>query len=300
VTIATCYVSPEGVVLGADSTSTVGYPGGNLHFFNFAQKLFEIGEDSTLAAVTWGLGGLVVSSHRMHLALLADDLKKNPPPNVQSVATRWSTLFWNAYQTAAPIAPSIQRCKVLSRKPAFDANAPSPNPSARTQAEEEEFTGLKNTLTVGFCIAGYVLPSRESEAFELIFDPLGLAQPVPAPIPLHNVKFWGAPNVILRLIRGYDDELRKSILASGKWGGSEIDLDNVLQHHNFLGPAVLPIRDAIDLTYSCIASTIKALKFSHLAQICGGPIEIAVITSDRRFRWVRHKSWDAAIIDGEI
>jgi hypothetical protein len=35
VTIATCYVSPEGVVLGADSTSTVGTPG-NFHYFNYA------------------------------------------------------------------------------------------------------------------------------------------------------------------------------------------------------------------------------------------------------------------------
>jgi hypothetical protein len=28
---------------------------------------------------------------------------------------------------------------------------------------------------------------------------------------------------------------------------------------------------------------------------CGGPIEVAVITSDREFRWVRHKGWDVAI-----
>ena len=42
----------------------------------------------------------------------------------------------------------------------------------------------------------------------------------------------------------------------------------------------------------------KAMKFSDLPQICGGPIEIAVITSDRRFRWVKHKTWDAAIMEG--
>ena len=54
----------------------------------------------------------------------------------------------------------------------------------------------------------------------------------------------------------------------------------------------------IDFVHACIASTIKAMKFSNLAQICGGPIEIAVITTDRRFRWVRHKEWDAAISEG--
>jgi len=58
------------------------------------------------------------------------------------------------------------------------------------------------------------------------------------------------------------------------------------------------MRDAIDFVHSCISSTIKTLKFSHLSQTCGGPIEIAVITTDRDFRWVRHKEWDAAIKEG--
>jgi hypothetical protein len=34
--------------------------------------------------------------------------------------------------------------------------------------------------------------------------------------------------------------------------------------------------------------------------VCGGPIEIAVISSDRKFRWVRHKEWDAAIAEGAM
>jgi len=60
------------------------------------------------------------------------------------------------------------------------------------------------------------------------------------------------------------------------------------------------MRDAIDYVHSAIYCTIKAMKFSTGAQVCGGPIEIAVITSDRKFRWVRHKPWDAAIEDGDF
>lgn len=60
------------------------------------------------------------------------------------------------------------------------------------------------------------------------------------------------------------------------------------------------MRDAVDYVHSCIYCTIKAMKFSNLSQVCGGPIEVAVITADRRFRWVRHKSWDAAIADGAM
>jgi hypothetical protein len=54
-TIAICSLTPEGVVLGADSTASFMVPEGGFHYLNFNQKLFQIGEDSTLAALTWGL-----------------------------------------------------------------------------------------------------------------------------------------------------------------------------------------------------------------------------------------------------
>ena len=37
------------------------------------------------------------------------------------------------------------------------------------------------------------------------------------------------------------------------------------------------------------ADTIKTMKFSHMAPVCGGPVEIAVVTTDRKFRWVRQR-----------
>jgi len=88
-------------------------------------------------------------------------------------------------------------------------------------------------------------------------------------------------------------------VSSGKWNGSRVDLDAIIAKFA-LQHAILPIRDAIDFVHSCIHSTIKALKFSQLSQSCGGPIEIAVITMDRTFRWVRHKQFDAAIMDGAL
>ncbi len=78
--------------------------------------------------------------------------------------------------------------------------------------------------------------------------------------------------------------------------GVVLGADSAASHR--LEHPTLPIRDAIDFVHACIQSTIKAHKFSNLSQICGGPIEIAVIRTDRRFRWVRHKNWDAAIMEG--
>jgi hypothetical protein len=109
--------------------------------------------------------------------------------------------------------------------------------------------------------------------------------------------FWGTPNMINRLLKGCDEPFMQSILTSGKWVGTAADLASLVQQQTLTHP-VLPIRDAIDFTHACISSTIKAFKFSGLSPICGGPIEIAVITTDRRFRWVRHKQWDTAIAEG--
>lgn len=75
---------------------------------------------------------------------------------------------------------------------------------------------------------------------------------------------------------------------------------DLIEAHGLQPRAKLPMRDAIDYVHSAIYCTIKAMKFSMGPQVCGGPIEIGVITSDRRFRWVRHKPWDAAIEDGDF
>jgi hypothetical protein len=147
VTIAACYVSPEGVVFGADSTTTYAGP----HYFNHGQKLFEVGENSTLGIVTWGLGGLAVGSHRTQIALLADDLIQNPTHSVSDVANRWAAQFSGAYATS--FAAEIARCQALGSKSAHDSSV-APSGTMRTKAEEDEFQEKMATFGVGFCVGG--------------------------------------------------------------------------------------------------------------------------------------------------
>jgi hypothetical protein len=292
VTIAACFVTPEGVVFGADSTTTA-FTAVGPHYFNHSQKVFEIGNSATLGAVTWGLGG-IGKSYRAMLALLADDLTKKPPTSVEEAAQRWAHQFWNEYTTSVVIGPFIKECQRLHGKMPYDKTAKQVDPNARTEAEETQYNQLKTQLVAGFCVGGYMPQDRMPAAFVTLFDPLG-AGPKPTAI---QWGFWGAPNIVQRLINGCDDNLRNALLSSGKWMGSPADLDALLAQHTLAHPMILPIRDAADFVYSCIGSTIKALKFSNLSQICGGPIELAVITVDRPFRWVRHKNWDSAISEG--
>lgn len=91
-TIAACYLSAEGVVFGADSTTTVYVRGvgpgaqGSEHHFNFAQKIFQIGENSTLGLTMWGLGGISSVSYRTLIAQFADSLVGHGAQSMGDVA----------------------------------------------------------------------------------------------------------------------------------------------------------------------------------------------------------------------
>lgn len=298
-TIAACYLSPEGIVFGADSTSSMFMPGGpgtgGFHYFNHNQKLFQIGENSTLGVVTWGLGSLGLVSHRTLLATLDDDLRRKPAKDVASVVTRWGSIFWTAY--AAQLAVAAPDWQILKGKSPFVPGAVTQPTTARTQAEEVRFQALSRELVVGFCIGGYLLPDRACTAFTIVFEPNLTAAPAPQVMQMQQCYWFGVPNLILRLLNGYDNNIVPAVMSSGKWSGTEAELRAILDLNGLAHP-ILPIRDAIDFVYTSIYSTIKAMKFSTMSQVCGGPIELAVVTSDRNFRWVRHKSWDSAIGEG--
>jgi len=295
VTIAACYISPEGVVLGADSTSTYGNPG-DPHYFNNAQKVFEIGQDSTFGVVTWGLGGLQINSHRTLFAQLGDEIPSISPPDAMAVAMKWCEIFWPHYSNPnGPLAQDMTACRLLASKAPFDPSLP-PSPTMRTQQEDFAFRILRSALVSGFCIAGYVLPERIPVAFQIIFDPLS-GKPTPVP-RTSGYWFWGVPNIVQRLLFACDDQLKLDITNSPHWTGTIDDLNALISPHTLSHP-IIPIRDAIDFVHSCILATIKAIKFSSHAQTCGGPIEVAVITTDRKFRWVRHKEWFSAITEGD-
>lgn len=290
-TIAVCYLSPEGIVLGADSTSSCLGQGG-MHYFNFNQKVFEVGQDSTLGVVTWGLGGLGFLSYRMILARVSDSFQANAPASVQAAADMFIDVFWNDYNAFS----HVKRARALNGKRTFGSAQSAVD--VRTLSEEAELENLRTALPVGFCVAGYVPENREPAAVSVIFDPLSNARPTSQAMRMETSQWWGVPNIVDRMTYGADVNLKTAILTSGKWAGTPQELDQIVSAQCLMR-AVLPIRDAIDYVYSCIHCTIKALKFSSLPQVCGGPIELAVITTDRKFRWVRHKPFDAAINDGE-
>lgn len=277
-TIAACYLSNEAVVLGADSTTT--FPGLPERHYNHAQKVFEIGQNSTLGLVTWGLGSLDTRSFRTMVAELSDSLQATPVASGIEVINRWKDMFWAEF--ANNFQPERLRLQQLALI------------QSRTPEENEEYFSLR-TIGGGFCIGGRLLTNRTPFAYEWLYGLEDQAPNNPNPLPVASPTFWGCPNLIYRLLLGMDDWLFQSIVHSGKWNGTEQELFDLLKPHVLGSPGPLPLRDAIDWIHSAILITIKAMKFSQLSPVCGGPIEIATITTDRPFRWVTHKGLDEAL-----
>jgi hypothetical protein len=189
----------------------------------------------------------------------------------------------------------IEEYRKLERLDAFGIATPGSKNGARTEEQERRLHALSNDLLAGFCIAGHCLPDRATAAYRIEFEPKLRTPPTPVQVP--SLEYWGVKNFVDRLFNGFDPLLKDAL--SENWVGTNEQLDSTL-HRTQLGPPIsMPLRDAIDFVHFCIHATIKVFKFSHLNQVCGGPIELAVISSDRKFRWVRHKALDAAIIETE-
>ncbi|MGA2058878.1 MAG: hypothetical protein ABSG67_00245 [Thermoguttaceae bacterium] len=289
-TIAACYLSADGVVFGADSTTTIYVSGvgpgapGSEHHYNFAQKIFQIGENSTLGLTMWGLGNLHSVSYRTLIAQFADSLLGQGSQSMDDVANRWNQFFWTAY--SSDLARILAHAQALQSQP------------TRSPQEEELLSYYIRAYSVGFCIGGYLMNDRTPRAYEILYNPIMSAPGKCDPLAIGRTRFWGCPNLVTRLLYGLDEDLFSSIQKSGKWTGTGEDLYNLIVPFCLGQPFDLPIREAIDWVHASIYTTIKTMKFSHMAPICGGPVEIAVITTDRKFRWVRHKTFDSAIGEG--
>jgi hypothetical protein len=232
-------------------------PPGAEHHYNFAQKVFQIGENSTLAMTMWGLGNLGSVSYRTLVAQFADSLVGQGAQSMVDVANRWNQFFWTTYSTE--FGQFLQRVQLLQQK------------QARTPEEEAELYWLRQSFSGGFCIGGYLMNDRRPAAFQVLFDPTFTTPGPIDPLVVGATRFWGCPNLINRLIFGLDEFLFSSITRSGKWTGSDQDLFDLMRPYCLGQPLDLPIREAIDWVHASIYTTIKTMKFSHMAPCVADP-----------------------------
>jgi hypothetical protein len=265
-TIAAAYLVSEGVVLGADSSTTISVrtpqgAGGVLQVLTHAQKIFEVGENSRLGICTWGSGTIGNISHRSIVANLADRLSENC-----------------TVKEAAEELVSIAFPLVIENHVDF----------------------------VGYYIGGWDKGTHEPNCYKI---ELRQKDKSIEPLSLGLCFFSGMPNFFARVFSGFDpglphslkEELKRRFPNLKTEDDFESKFDQAFEKASLPliaeGYKDLPIREAIDFIYTYLHITIKATKFKFGAPGCGGPIEIGFISTDRPFRWVKHKSFSSAIFE---
>jgi len=268
-TIAAAYLVSEGVVLGADSTTSILLPAdkgsGVNQLLNHTQKVFEVGENSNFGVCTWGAGSIGEVSHRTIIAQLADKIREIKDITVEKAANELLNLSFDLLKKTGTdfVGYYLGGCDPITHMPGC------------YKIEINQKNGTKEAFPIGQCVFSG-MPNFFTRVF-YGFDP-GL--------PLNLVK-----------------EI-KSLSKDDKFN---IKLDEIFDtaFKNAYAPLIaegykdLPIREAIDFVYSYLHLTIKAMKFMFGAPGCGGPIEIGFITTDRKFRWAVHKSFTTAMHEQE-
>lgn len=275
-TIAAAYLTSEGVVLGADSTTvvTASQDGGAsvvAQLLNHAQKVFEVGEPGKgrLAVCTWGSGSVRGTSHRTLVARLADRADDS------------TTTVGGAADTLAEI---VKEAFALENE-----GAPPPG-------------------FVGYYIGGWNPGSRDPGCLRLEFNEDGTERERHE-LAMGQASFSGSPEYFNRVFRGFDLRLPQLLYEELRARLDDLppDFDDHLKEAFAAvggklvaaGYNDLPVREAIDYVHTYLHVSIKAAKFRFGLQPVGGPIEIGFISTDRRFRWVCHKAHSSAVFEQE-
>lgn len=258
----------EGLVLAADSTVMLegtastpqGMQSGILQSFEHANKVTQVG-DYPIGVLTWGLGAIeartlqsLVMEHEYALLRRAD----NANYDVRGIADGILSFVRARYDAAFPAGGARPVLGML----------------AGGYSDGQFFPHT------------YVCELPRQHDWEEV-HPDGPAG------PSFGAAWWGQTDALTRLIRGFHPPAMEELVKRGadakivqQWmdeGVSSLPLV-------FDG---MPIQDAVDFASFAVQLTIGRFRFGLGPALCGGNVDIAVITP-RAFHWAQRKPWSVS------
>lgn len=254
----------DGVVLGADSASTIIGNNGSYHnsYFN-AEKLFNLVKGLPIGAVTYGLGGLAGRS----VGSLAKDLRARMSDS--------SNATWYLEPDKYTISDVTDRVKRFFYDELYSKHIPA----------GPEAPGM------GFLIAGYSAGAESSEVWRFNVKEGGVVETPSCLTPSSepwSAHWEGQGEAIRRLLLGHTWQIVERLVAAGMTQPDALQLVHTVQ------PVVhptMPIQDAIDLVHFLIDTTCGYVRFAPGPATVAQPIDSAAITRHEGFRWVRRKHY---------
>lgn len=254
----------DGVVLGADSATTLAQGSQYMNSYFNAEKLFNLRKGLPLGAVTYGVGGLVNHS----IATLAKDLRGR---------------FSNAQDPHWYLDPdsyTVEQVARLMQEHFIDD----------LFAREIKSTGPFDSV-MGFIIAGYSAGVDLAEIWQLEVKGDGTCsgpQLVSGTTQPVGGAWEGITDPINRLLRGWSFEVFNRLTAAGLTADqARALLDSV---EPLLNPT-MPIQDLIDFVHFLVETTCGYVRFAPGHLTVAKPIDSASITRHEGFRWIRRKHY---------
>jgi hypothetical protein len=254
-TIAVCLVVPDGVVFGTDSRSTVANEDRPDRYLNHEQKIFRIASTGHIGLLTWGRGRFGETSLRTAITNVEDEVNAASGRGLLAATETFAEKLWPLYQREV---------------------------------------GQSGGASIGFCLGGCSPPGRKPEAYSIEFSCDISAPPEPHLIEPLLPKAWGW-NIFIERSLGGDPLLMELIRESGKWSGTEDELNELRDQCCLPLHMPLSIREAADLVHSLVYATIKLHRFTVLPPVCGGLIQLAAMTADAPFSWMQREDVFAAV-----
>lgn len=251
----------DGVVLGADSASTISAGNSYINSYFNAEKLFNLPKGYPVGALTFGLGGLQSRS----IGSLAKDLRAR---FLDTSSSSWH-LPRDSY-TVEQIADGVRRFF-------YD------------ELYEPQFAGQPDAPSMGFFVAGYSAGSSSAEVWRVSLSSgnCDVEQTIGTDAGW-DMTWEGVGESMFRLVRGWSSATHERLVQAGMPPEDAVKLLDAVQP---LVHPTMPIQDAIDLVHYLMDVAIGFVRFSPGAAVVAPPIDSAAITRHEGFRWVRRKHY---------
>ena len=262
-TLAVTVVCQDGVVVAADSRTTLGNHRMLRVGSDFTHKVFASGE---VAVATYGeafVDERSIASHMAEFAVVEAGNCDHPGPTARKLAAFFGDRYdaWRAADAAREGDP-----------------APPPD-----------------VATLGFLVSGYD-DAGVGEAWEVTLPGRAVEQ-IATTTNGGGAAWRGQSDVVTRMVRGADLELLVRLAAVNEMGEALDAVMPLLDECSYRIPFdSMNLQDGIDFAVLCIRTTIdvQRLTLGPLATApefswpgVGGPIEIATVTATGGFRWVQ-------------
>ena len=264
----------EGLVLAADSAVTLqgqfntpqGQQNGVLQQFNYANKLTRF-KDYPIGVMSWGAASI---SDRSIQSLIMEFEHSYVSVKDRALLDPAEEAF-----TVRGVADDL----LVFMKDRYDA----------------AYSGANPLPSLGMLVGGFSQDQFFSDSYscDLSKTPSDWEQVRPRQVdgrPSFGANWFGQTGPLTRLIQGFDaPSLAQLVVRGADKALIQTWIDDSVSEMPLVFDA-MPLQDAIDLADFLTQVVIGTFRFGTGPQLCGGDVDIAVITPTN-FRWSKRKQW---------